>query len=187
METTRRRRLAAALGAAALLGAADPAAALRIAYAATDLPDAGPDDLWQLDYLVSEGDFPAGYGFSILFAVGDASALAPVPTGADAEWDVLAFQPDPRLPLDGLFDAQAQVAGATLSFPFSVRFHWHGSGAPGAQPFLVYDPRFVTIESGETVPVPAPAAALLLALGAGGLAARSGRISRCPRRRPAGS
>jgi hypothetical protein len=185
-----RRPVVAALALAVFHGVAAPAAALRIAYAATDLPDPGPEDLWQLDYLVSEGAFAAGQGFSILFPIGDADALAPVATGGGAAWDVLAIQPDPGLPADGLFDAQARVDDATLGFPFSVRFHWRGSGPPGAQAFLVYDPDFVTIETGETVPVPEPGAALLLVIGAAGLARRAtrpGRTPRCPRRRTAGS
>jgi hypothetical protein len=152
--------------------AAAPSQALRIEYTATDLPDDAGGDLWQYDYRVSDASFDAGFGFSILFPVGTSSGLVPLPTGADAEWDVIALEPDPLLASDGRYDAQALVDGATLAVLFSVRFYWSGPGTPGAQAYEIYDPGFATIATGETVPAPEPGAAVLLALGAAGLAAR---------------
>ena len=165
------RRLAALSLAAVLLLAAGPVAVARIAYLATDLPDAGPEDLWQYEYFVSEESFDAGFGFSILFPVGDASALVPVATGAD--WDVIVLQPEPLLASDGRYDAQARLDGASLAFSFLVRFFWHGEGTPGSQLFEIYDPRFAVVTTGETVLVPEPATALLLALGLGAPAHRA--------------
>lgn len=172
---TRGSRGSGALGAAlaVVLGlAAAPSQALRIEYAATDLPDDAGGDLWQYDYRVSETRFDTGFGFSILFPVGVSSALTAIATGADAEWDVIALEPDPLLASDGRYDAQALVDGATLAVLFSVRFYWSGPGTPGAQAYEIYDPGFATIATGETVPAPEPGAAVLLALGAAGLAAR---------------
>ena len=168
----RRGRTVLALTAAVLLAGAGPAAATRVAYQAVDLPDEGGQDLWRYDYFVSEASFGAGEGFSILFPFAETAALAPIATGADADWDVLALQPEPLLASNGRYDAQALGAGATLVFPFSVRFAWSGAGSPGSQAFEVYDASFAVVESGFTVPVPEPASALLLGLGLAGLAGR---------------
>jgi len=47
-----------------------------------------------------------------------------------------------------------------------VRFHWLGSGAPGAQGFEVYDPStFSLLETGSTSAVPEPPAAGLALAG----------------------
>ncbi|HEY8493573.1 MAG TPA: PEP-CTERM sorting domain-containing protein [Myxococcota bacterium] len=155
--------------------AAAPSQALRIEYTATDLPDDAGGDLWQYDYRVSETSFDAGFGFSILFAVGTSTGLTSLSTGADVDWDVIVLQPDPLLAADGRYDAQAKIDGATLAFPFSIRFYWSGPGTPGAQAFEIYDPGFATIATGVTAPAPEPGAAALLALGAAGLAARRTR------------
>lgn len=171
---TRNRWLGAALAGSALVGAAGPALALRIAYAATDLADVGPEDLWQYDYFVTEGPLDADSGFSVVFPVGEALALTPLATSADTAWDVIAIQPEPLLASDGLYDARASVDAATLAFPFSVQFHWIGTGRPGSQEFRVYDSDFAITETGATVPIPEPAAAALLALGLAGLAGRRG-------------
>jgi hypothetical protein len=158
-------RLAAGALCASVLLAAGPAAATRIAYLATDLPDPGPEDLWQYEYFVSEESFGAGVGFSILFPVGDTAGLVPVATGADADWDVIVLQPEPLLASPGRYDAQARLDGASLLFSFVVRFLWSGEGDPGSQTFEIYDPSFAVVETGQTVPIPEPGTALLLALG----------------------
>ena len=167
------RLLAGALVAGGLLLGAGPAAATRIAYLATDLPDTGPEDLWQLEYVVSQRTFGAGFGFSILFPPEDAAGLAPVASGVEADWDVLVLQPEPLLASAGRYDAQARSDGASLLLSFVVRFFWSGAGDPGAQAFEVYDPSFAVVETGQTVPVPEPGTALLLALGVAALARRA--------------
>ena len=45
----------------------------------------------------------------------------------NADWDVIAVQPDPALPADGFFDALALSPGASLSDPFAIAFVWLGS------------------------------------------------------------
>jgi hypothetical protein len=153
-------------GALALaLGYVGEAGAVSIAYRATDLPDGGGLDLWKYEYFVSGGSFDTGFGFSILFPVGETQDLQPLPTPADADWDVIAIQPDPQLADDGRYDAQAKVDGATLGAAFAVQFHWLGAGAPGSQLFELYDPSFATIGTGETTPVPEPVTGALLGLG----------------------
>lgn len=169
------RFAAGALVTSVLLLGAGPAAATRIAYLATDLPDGGPEDLWQLEYFVSQRTFDAGFGFSILFPPEHAAELVPVATGAETEWDVIVLQPELLLASPGRYDAQARLDGASLLLSFVVRFFWSGPGAPGAQAFEIYDPAFAVVETGQTVPVPEPGTALLLALGVATLAGSARR------------
>jgi len=152
--------------------AAGRAGAVTIQFRATDLPDLGSADRWQLEYFVSGGSFDGGFGFSILFPVGEAENLQVLPTHPAADWDALALQPDAILSSDGRYDAQAQVDGASLASPFTVSFDWLGPGTPGAQAFELYDPSFATIGTGTTVPIPEPAAIAILIPGFAALAWR---------------
>jgi hypothetical protein len=170
--------LVAAASLAALGSAAAPAAsATTILYEAIDLGDSTPgEDLWLYRYRVSDATFGAGTGFSIFFELGSAESLA-AGTPANADWDVLAVQPDAALVSDGFLDALALAGPASLVGVFEVSFVWLGAGTPGSQPFVLYDTSFQTIESGETLPIPEPATLAGVALGVAALAAR--RRARC--------
>ena len=79
----------------------------------------------------------------------------------NADWNVLSAQPDLVLRQPGFYDAQAQRNSPSLVDPFSVTFVWLGSGAPGGQPFEIYNANFSTLFIGQTVVVPEPGVASL--------------------------
>jgi len=136
-----------------------------IHYRVTDLVDVSPgQDLFEYVYTLDEFAHPAGFGLSIFFDVDSYASLESPPPAVSGDWDVITLQPDPALPDAGLYDALALVADPSLAGEFRVSFVWQGSGSPGAQPFVVYDPSFATVEAGTTLPVPEPASAVLLAL-----------------------
>jgi PEP-CTERM motif-containing protein len=161
----------------ALCAIAVPAAATTISFQATDVADRlQGEDLYLYAYTLSDFEYPAGYGFTVVFDRLLYSSLQVPSRPVGTDWDVLAIQPDFALPDDGLFDAMALVdAPATLT-GFAIEFVWLGAGVPGGQPFVVYDSTFATVESGLTVaapilpdpgvPVPEPASGILLGLGA---------------------
>jgi len=159
------------VGLALALGAGR-AGAVVIQFHATDLPVVGSADRWQYEYVVSDASFASGFGFSILFPVGEAKSLQVVPTHPSTDWDVVAIQPDTILSSDGRYDAQALVNGASLGSPFTVSFDWLAQGIPGSQAFEIYDPSFATIGSGQTVPVPEASGIALLMPGLAALAGR---------------
>jgi hypothetical protein len=131
------------------------ATAATISFQVTDLPDRLPgEDLFSYAYALSDFPLTAGHGFSIVFDRLLYASLETPPPSVGFEWDVISIQPDPALPDDGFFDALALVnAPATLS-GFTIEFAWLGAGVPGAQPFVIYDSDFATIESGITVSAP---------------------------------
>ena len=141
-------------------------AATSIRFEALDLPDTTPgEDLYRYEYSLSDFPHPAGYGFSIRFDPALYASLESPPPEVGPDWDLLSLQPDPGIPDDGLFDAQALVAAPATLAGFAITFVWLGPGAPGSQPFEIYDPTFSTIESGATVVVPEPTTLTLLAVG----------------------
>lgn len=143
---------------------ADAASATTISFVVTDLADTtSGQDLWQYEYTVGGRTFDAGFGFSVGFDFEFYTALENPPQQVSADWDIIALQPDLNLPDFGLYDALAIADSASLTQPFVVTFVWLGQGTPGAQPFVVYDPSFATIETGTTVPEPSTPVLMLLA------------------------
>jgi hypothetical protein len=175
-------RLARAAGTiAGLMLAASASAGTTIHFTVTDLPDVNPgEDLWQYRYSVSGVSFLSGQGFDIAFAVGDGfqfGDLVPPQSAPTADFDVMAIQPDPSIPADGLFDAVAQVDSPSLTDDFVSTFIWRGTGTPGAQTFTLFDTDFSVFETGTTVPEP-EAALLVFPLVAGLGVCRFGRRTR---------
>jgi hypothetical protein len=155
-------RVLASLGIGLAVGA--PAAAVQITYEAIDLADPNPgDDLWLYRYELDAFKLPAGYGFSVFFDDPAASALDLAGFLA-RDWDLLVIQADPALPDIGFFDALL-VGTPKAPVVFEVQFLWKGAGPPGAQPFVVYDASFQTVEAGVTQ-LPEAGALSLLAAGA---------------------
>jgi hypothetical protein len=158
------------------------ASAAVIRYEALDLADAVPgQDSWQYRYEVSGFSEGAGSGFSILFDEALFSQLEVLPLPVSSDWDVIALQPDLNLPDQGRYDALALTDAPSIADPFVVNFIWIGQGAPGSQPFELYDPAFQTIAVGETIlkeahpgdpaPIPEPDAVLLMGISLLGLRA----------------
>lgn len=166
-----------------LVGSAVPAQATIIGFEAIDELDLSPgDDLWSYRFFVSDVVFDAGQGFSVYFdptLYGFIQAPPPV----NADWDVIAFQPDDPPGAEGIYDALALVSGASLLDAFTVTFVWLGGGAPGPQAFTIneFDSAggISFLETGETTPlaarVPEPASWILVALGIGAYASRRRR------------
>jgi hypothetical protein len=160
------------------LATAPAARAASIRYEAADLADTTPgEDLWLYRYRVEAAVFPAGNGFSVFFDLGLYEQLV-AGAAPNADWDVIAIQPDAGLESDGFYDALALVGPASLADLFEVSFVWLGVGTPGSQRFVLYDGNFQTLEQGETALVPEAATGVALALGLVAL----GALRRAPSR-----
>lgn len=146
---------------AAMLGGGGGAvAATTIEYRATDLTDLVVDeDLWRYEYRVSGRSFFVDLGFDVYFPVAGGFQFEDLGQAlpANADWDVFDLQPDAALPADGAYDALALVDAASLAGFFSIDFIWRGTGAPGSQPFEIFDAStpgaFSILEAGRTVPL----------------------------------
>lgn len=146
-----------------------------ISYQATDLTDTTPgQDLWQYSYLLNGFNFGLNFGFDIFFPLSDGFLFGDLendPPEPNTDWDVVSVQPDENLPADGFLDALALVNSPSLAAPFTITFIWRGTGAPGSQPFEIFDDTFTVIDEGSTIPadgtpVPEPSAFVLFFSGA---------------------
>ncbi len=157
---------------------AGPAQAVTIVFQAIDLADVTPGkNLYRYSYSVVDFSYSTQFGVSVVFDPTLYASLASPPPPVGPEWDVVALQPDPELPADGSYDAR-RVAGSTATATFTIDFVWLGAGVPGSQPFVVYDPAFATVASGQTVPEPDVGVMLWIGAGAIAVLRRRGRSPR---------
>ena len=90
------------------------------------------------------------------------SPLQSAPRFVNGDWDPITVQPDLPLNSDGFYDALALRHAPSLADPFKVNVVWRGTGAPGPQPFTIYDTNFQPLVHGQTTSVPEPSAFALL-------------------------
>ena len=107
-------------------------------------------------------------GFQILFP--DASNLSIVsPSAVKSQWDEVTL--GATLSDPAAYDALAKSGGIPVGSRqsgFAVQFNRTGSGSPGSQTFLIYDPNtYDTVYTGTTVPVPEPEEWLMMMIGFG--------------------
>lgn len=179
--------LAVALG--TWLALPSSARALSIAFQVVDLPDPiSGMDRQRYVYTLDEFPFPAGSGFSILYDVSLYSDLELAGAPSSADFDIALFQPDPAIPDEGLFDAVALRAAPAGLGPFAVDFTFSNpSLRPGSQTFVVFDPQFTVVTTGQTVPagaaapVPEPISSALFVAGALAIAPALARRRRSSR------
>ena len=163
-----------------------PGRGATILFTTADAADTTPgEDLWQYSYTHGDFTFAAGQGFTVVFDRTLFSQLQSPPPFVNVDWDPISLQPDLALGSNGFYDALALRNAPSLADPFKVKVVWLGTGAPGAQPFTIYDNNFQTIAQGQTTNVPEPTIALLLFSGivvAG--SRRQVKERRFPNRRP---
>lgn len=131
-------------------GKPQAANASMIEYQATNLSG----NTWQYKYFVRGFDFLTNYYFAVYFDYALYQNLQdPVVSPTPASWDVLVAQPSlvQAVALPGEFDGVALVDHPSTALPFTITFDWLGIGAPGSQPFDIFDDTFAVVSSGVTV------------------------------------
>ena len=160
----------AALGALLMAGVAGSAYSTTITYTAVDLADTTVgQDLWQYRYKVS-GSFVQFGGFYVIFGFGPYTLLEDPAPAVNADWSIVTMQPNPGLTTDGLYSATALTGSPSLADEFVLNFVWLGAGAPGSQPFEVFDDSFSVTETGQSsvaAPIGAPIPGTLFLFGVG--------------------
>ena len=80
----------------------------NIVFEAFNLTDTTPgQDLWRFSYTVRGFEFQANQGFSVFFTPSLYRQLQSPPPAVNADWNVIAVQPDLVLNDPGFYDAQA--------------------------------------------------------------------------------
>ena len=124
----------------------------RLSYTATDISGS----TWEYNYTITNNLTVNLTEFTTFFTLGQYTNLDVL--SAPGNWEggggALAINPDPSLPADGFFDAEASDAGLAPGASqggFSVEFTYLGTGTPGAQLFNFVDSSsFATLEAGNT-------------------------------------
>ena len=142
------------------------AMAVTINYSTTEL-GAG-EDLWQIDYTISDYDAAVYAGFDIYFDYGDYENITLI--SSEADWSPLVIQPeliwgeeDP-----GMLDAESIAESGLLTASFSVTVTWLGQGSISSQDFELYASDYTVLYSGTATPVPVPSSFALLFSGLAG-------------------
>jgi hypothetical protein len=160
-------------------------ASAQVTYTATDVSGS----TWEYNYTITNNTpiNPIGE-FTIFYTIGLYSDLTL--ELSPSNWSSIVAQPDPGLPADSFFDAQALDAGLAsgkTANGFSVEFTYLGKGTPGSQLFNIVDPStYATLAVGNTTMVGTtaapeidPASAMSgITLFLGSLAVMRGRRSR---------
>lgn len=129
-----------------------PSAHSQVSYTATDVSGS----TWEYNYTINNNLSVNLTEFTTFFTLGQYTNLDVL--SAPSNWEggggALAINPDPSLPADGFFDAEASDAGLAPGASqggFSVEFTYLGTGTPGAQLFNFVDSSsFATLEAGNT-------------------------------------
>jgi hypothetical protein len=129
-----------------------PSAHAQVSYTATDISGS----TWEYNYTITNNLNVNLTEFTTFFTLGQYTNLDVL--SAPSNWEggggALAVNPDPSLPADGFFDAEASDAGLAPGASqggFSVEFTYLGTGTPGAQLFNFVDSSsFAMLEAGNT-------------------------------------
>jgi len=124
----------------------------QVSYTATDISGS----TWEYNYTITNNLGVNLTEFTTFFTQGLYTNLDVL--SAPSNWEggggALAIDPDPSIPADGFFDAEASDAGlapGASQSGFSVEFTYLGTGTPGAQLFNFVDSSsFATLEAGNT-------------------------------------
>ena len=152
-----------------------PAHAASVQYSLVAL---GGNDYRYVYSVTNDGSLGSGVAlqlFDVLFDPTqylESSLTITTPSPLSGDWDqmFLASAPGVSAAYDALALAGGIADGTTVA-GFAVDFTWIGTGAPGSQPYEIYDPSsFDLLGQGVTAsPVPVPAALWLFASGLGTL------------------
>lgn len=152
-----------------------PAHAASVQY---NLVALGSNDYRYVYSITNDGSLGSGVAlqlFDVLFDPTqylESSLTITTPSPLSGNWDQLILASSLGVP--AAYDALALAGGiadGTTVAGFAVDFTWIGSGAPGSQPFEIYNPStFALLGQGVTAsPVPVPAALWLFCSGLGTL------------------